>query len=500
MILAAGLIAAAAITLAPPFGSSDHLSYAAYGPDGDHRPRPVHHHSGRAGPAGRPGGAGGPGLADSRPVYGSLATGGPGAGLADRRGRRSGSRCSCCPCSRGRVRRDRLLLHRLTRGTGAASCAPALLWTANPLLLQVLWPARTCRQPGDRLRASPRSPSSRSACASQPPGNPPAAAAGRRRGRVRLTGLGPRSSAVGLVAAGLAWSAAGLAAAPGTGPEPAQARRRDRAQLARRPADSYGGVAGGFAVTARRPPALGAGRRATRRCGQASFVSIGSPWRAVRSACTSRPARRPPGTWSGPGRWCSPSCWHCCARPRSAGRSAGPGALPAPGPAAGTGQATGGGPGAAARAGRWALRYRARSVLRLAGRLAVRAALVRRARLGAARAAAVSRLDLAAGLRAPRRWPSATCRPAGSRCPPTWAGCVRGQDRRHPGDPARGDRGPDGDAVAARRRAGRTGSAGRSRGLAVPGPAVGWQDEGHASRGTPTWAPRGPSPRRRCAR
>ena len=30
-VLVAGLLAAAALTLVPPFGSSDHLSYAAYG-------------------------------------------------------------------------------------------------------------------------------------------------------------------------------------------------------------------------------------------------------------------------------------------------------------------------------------------------------------------------------------------------------------------------------------------------------------------------------------
>ena len=51
-ILVAGLLAAAALTLVPPFGSSDHLSYAAYGRMLVTGHRSLHHD---AGAAGRPG-------------------------------------------------------------------------------------------------------------------------------------------------------------------------------------------------------------------------------------------------------------------------------------------------------------------------------------------------------------------------------------------------------------------------------------------------------------
>ncbi len=138
VVVVAGLGAAAVLTLVPPFGSSDHLSYAAYG-----RMLVTGHNPYTTTPAqlaalGDPVARAVQDWSTSPSVYGPLATaiqalasliGGTsvrltvfGLGLAN------------LAAFSGTA----LLLHRMLRGYPARQLRAAVLWAANPLLLQVL--------------------------------------------------------------------------------------------------------------------------------------------------------------------------------------------------------------------------------------------------------------------------------------------------------------------------------------------------------------------------
>ena len=290
-VLTAGLIAAAALTLAPPFGSSDQLSYAAYG-----RMVTTGHNPYLTTPAmlarlGDPVARAVQDWRHSPSVYGSLATGGQ--ALASWVGGDS-ARLTVFVLSvlgLAAFAGTGLLLHLLTRGSRERQLRAGLLWTLNPLLLQVLVagahldslaivfgvaaiaifalgvPAAAAGpHPGRRLGA--------------------AAAAGAVAGLAAAVKLSYVLVAAGLVAAALLawWPPATSRAVPG-GWRPPAASRPSAAPPGRwRPlALAVGGVTAGFAVvmaTALLPwgpqsagPALRAG----------GYVSIGSPWRAVRS-------------------------------------------------------------------------------------------------------------------------------------------------------------------------------------------------------------------------
>jgi len=128
----------AALTLVPPFGSSDHLSYAAYG-----RMLVTGHNPYTTTPAalarlGDPVARAVQDWRTSPSDYGSLATGGQ--ALASLIGGTS-VRLTVFVLSLLNVIAfavTGLLLHRLTRGDRARQLRAALLWAANPLLLQVL--------------------------------------------------------------------------------------------------------------------------------------------------------------------------------------------------------------------------------------------------------------------------------------------------------------------------------------------------------------------------
>ena len=151
-VLAAGFIAAAVITLAPPFGSSDQLSYAAYG-----RMVITGHDPYLTTPAmlarlGDPVARAVQDWRGSPSVYGSLATGGQ--ALASWIGGDS-ARLTVFALSLlglAAFAGTGLLLHRLTRGSRERQLRAGLLWTLNPLLLQVLVAGAHVRQPGDRVR------------------------------------------------------------------------------------------------------------------------------------------------------------------------------------------------------------------------------------------------------------------------------------------------------------------------------------------------------------
>jgi len=137
-ILIAGLLAAAALTLVPPFGSSDHLSYAAYG-----RMLVTGHDPYTTTPAqlaalGDPVARAVQDWSGSPSVYGPLGT--AIQALASLAGGTSvrltvfvlglANLIAFCVTA--------LLLHRMTRDSPARQLRAALLWAANPLLLQVL--------------------------------------------------------------------------------------------------------------------------------------------------------------------------------------------------------------------------------------------------------------------------------------------------------------------------------------------------------------------------
>ncbi len=137
-VLAAGLLAAAALTLVPPFGSSDHLSYAAYG-----RMLVTGHNPYTTTPAqlaalGDPVARAVQDWWRTPSVYGPLAT--AIQGLASLAGGTS-VRLTVFVLGLANLAAfavTALLLHRMTRHDPAQQLRAALLWACNPLLLQVL--------------------------------------------------------------------------------------------------------------------------------------------------------------------------------------------------------------------------------------------------------------------------------------------------------------------------------------------------------------------------
>jgi hypothetical protein len=137
-VLLAGLLAAVALTLVPPFGSSDQLSYAAYG-----RMLVTGHNPYTTTPAqvaalGDPVARAVQDWFTTSSVYGPLATGVQ--GLAAAIGGTS-ARLTVFVLGLANLADfagTALLLHRMTRGDPARQVRAALLWAANPLLLQLL--------------------------------------------------------------------------------------------------------------------------------------------------------------------------------------------------------------------------------------------------------------------------------------------------------------------------------------------------------------------------
>ena len=137
-VLIAGLLAAAALTLVPPFGSSDHLSYAAYG-----RMLVTGHNPYTTTPAqlaalGDPVARAVQDWSGSPSVYGPLAT--AIQALASLIG---GTSARLTVFVLGLVNLAAfgaiaLLLHHMTRGDQARQLRAALLWVANPLMLMLL--------------------------------------------------------------------------------------------------------------------------------------------------------------------------------------------------------------------------------------------------------------------------------------------------------------------------------------------------------------------------
>ncbi len=287
-VLVAGLLAAVALTLVPPFGSSDHLSYAAYG-----RMLVTGHNPYTTTPAqlaalGDPVARAVQDWSRSPSVYGPLAT--AIQALASLAGGTS-VRLTVFVLGLANLAAfagTALLLHRMTRRNPVWQLRAALLWAANPLLLQVLvagahvdsqavvfgvaavvvmpplgWPGG---QGGLGGRVAP--PRSGGSGGVVPPASR-AALAGA------LVGLGfAIKVTIALVGLGLA-----LAVVLRARRQPGPMWRRQLGQLG----PALAGLAAGFAVTAGAAVAIG-GSAMLRQSTQASdMVSIGSPWRVIRT-------------------------------------------------------------------------------------------------------------------------------------------------------------------------------------------------------------------------
>ena len=301
-VLAAGFIAAAVITLAPPFGSSDQLSYAAYG-----RMVLTGHDPYLTTPAmlarlGDPVARAVQDWRGSPSVYGGLATGGQ--ALASWIGGDS-ARLTVFVLSLlglAAFAGTGLLLHLLTRGSRPRQLRAGLLWALNPLLLQVLVAGAhvdsqaiafaiaaiavfALGMPNAAGHAHPfRQLGAAAAGAEAGPRVPEVPLAGPRP--LRWLGVAAAAGALAglasavklsfvLVAAGLAvaallawWPPPGSAGSPG--------RWRPLAL-------AVGGVIAGFVVTAAAAMLPWGPQSAGPALRVGSYVSIGSPWRAVRS-------------------------------------------------------------------------------------------------------------------------------------------------------------------------------------------------------------------------
>ncbi len=253
-LAAAGIVAAAVLVLLPPFGSADHLSYAAYG---------------RMLVTGHDPYATGPNVLGHDPitravedwrttpsVYGPLAT--AGQALASLIGGTS-VRLTVFVLSLLNLAAfagTGLLLHWLARGDRGRQLRAALLWTLNPLLLyELVAGAHVDTQTAMFAVAAVAVFGSVS-----PDGSAGWRGFARCAAAGALTGLGVAVKLTGaLVGGGLAWAA----------------RRRWR---------WLAGLAAGFVAAAGIALASGGPYVLRQVAAGGSFVSIGSPWRATRTA------------------------------------------------------------------------------------------------------------------------------------------------------------------------------------------------------------------------
>ncbi len=265
-LLLAGLLAAVALTLAPPFGSSDPLSYAAYG-----RLLVTGHNPYATAPdvLARLGDPVARAVQDWRTTpsdYGTVAT--AGQALASLIGGTS-ARLTVFVLSvldLAAFAGTGLILHRLGRGDPGRQTRAVLMWTANPLLLQVLVAGQHVDSQAIFFGVAAV------AVFSQVAGRPAGQAAGYAAAAGALAGLGfAVKVTVALVGGGLA-----LAALQASWPRGARVAWR-------RVAVVWGGLAAGFAVVAGVALAVGGADGFRQTVQASSMVSIGSPWRAVRT-------------------------------------------------------------------------------------------------------------------------------------------------------------------------------------------------------------------------
>jgi hypothetical protein len=277
VLLTTGLIVAAVLVLLPPFGSSDHLSYAAYGRMLVTGHNPYLTTPNELARLGDPIARAVEDWRTSPSVYGVLATGGQ--GLASLIGGTS-VRLTVFVLSLLNLAGfavTGLLLHRLAAGDRSRQLRAALLWTCNPLLLLVLVAGEHVDSQaivfGVAAVAAFALALRRAAAGAAWRCVPWAFAAGLLAGLGFAVKLSILLVAVGLAAACLlAWSA------------PARPRAPGRVRAWAPAASALAGLAAGFAAVAAAALAIGGltSLRPALRAG--SYVAIGTPWRWVRAA------------------------------------------------------------------------------------------------------------------------------------------------------------------------------------------------------------------------
>jgi hypothetical protein len=260
-LLLGGLLAALALTLVPPFGSSDPLSYAAYG-----RILVTGHNPYVVAPdvLARLGDPVARAVQDWKTTpsdYGVVAT--AGQALAALIGGTS-ARLTVFVLSvlnLAAFAGTGLILHRLARGDRARQARAALLWTANPLLLQVLVAGQHVDSQAIFFGVAAV------AVFAQVAGRPPRQAFGYAAAAGGLAGLGfAVKITVALVGGGLALAAL-------------RSYRGHRRRLLA----IEGGLAAGFAVVTGIALGVGGGAGFHQTVQASSMVSIGSPWRVIRT-------------------------------------------------------------------------------------------------------------------------------------------------------------------------------------------------------------------------
>jgi len=264
-VLVAGLLAAAALTLVPPFGSSDHLSYAAYGRMLVTGHNPYTTTPAQLAAAGDPIARAVQDWSGSPSVYGPLAT--AIQGLASLAGGTS-VRLTVFVLGLANLAAfavTALLLHRTTRHDPVRQLRAALLWACNPLLLQVLVAGAHVDGLAVVFGVAAVAVMSQGGTGRRAGGSPPRASTAAIAGA--LVGLGfAVKVTVALVGLGLAIA---LVLQPGRG--------------WRRLVPPLAALGAGFAVTAGAAVAIG-GPAMLRQSSRASdMVSIGSPWRLIRT-------------------------------------------------------------------------------------------------------------------------------------------------------------------------------------------------------------------------
>jgi hypothetical protein len=283
-VLLAGIVAAVVLVCMPPFGSSDHLSYAGYG-----RMLVTGHNPYTAGPdsvRGDPVTGAVQDWAGTPSVYGALATGIQ--GLASLLG---GTSVRLTVFFLGLVNLAAfagtgLLLHRLTRGDRGRQLRAATMWTCNPLLLQVLVAGAHVDSQAivfgvAAIAVLPDIQNGRAV--------PLRSITGRAIAAGALAGLGfAIKPTMALIGAGMA-----LAMAPaismshrhGSSEVDVTSICVKRARASRKSAVAgLCGLAAGFAVVAGAATAVVGGAGFAQSARASSMVSIATPWRLVRTA------------------------------------------------------------------------------------------------------------------------------------------------------------------------------------------------------------------------
>jgi len=269
-VLIAGLLAAAAVTLVPPFGSSDQLSYAAYGRMLVTGHDPYTTTAAQLAALGDPVARAVQDWFTTPSVYGPLATGIQ--GLASLVGATS-ARLTVFVLDLANLAAfagTAAALDHMTRGDPGRRLRAALLWTANPLLLQLLVAGAHVDLQAAAFAVCAVAVMYGAPATGRAPSSAPGPAPSPTQARAALAGVLAGLGAAVKVSDVLV--AVGLAVALVLRPWPSRRRLAPLASLA-----------AGFAATAAMATGIGGPAMLRQLSRESDLVSIGSPWRVIRA-------------------------------------------------------------------------------------------------------------------------------------------------------------------------------------------------------------------------